>query len=168
MKKIRIKERVESYMSKEYRIIITPDPEGGYVAEIPELPGCITQGDTKEEVLAMIEDAKRAWIETALKRGKAIPEPLVEKEYSGRFVVRIPKSLHKRLSELAEKEGVSLNTLVVQFLAEGLGKKEVSLTIQSKIISRIERLERSVEWILPESTLSAWMRRRSRKGILSA
>ena len=119
-----IERRLKELMRKPYSVLITPDPDGGYVAEVPELPGCVTQGETWQEVIEMIEDAKRLWLETALKRGKSIPEPRSEKKFSGRFVVRIPKSLHSRLSELAEKEGVSLNTLVVQLLSEGVARKE--------------------------------------------
>jgi len=73
---------------------------GGFVAEIPDLPGCITEGDSLDEVFKMIEDAKRIWLETALERGKEIPEPQSERKYSGRFVLRVPKNLHRRLSIL--------------------------------------------------------------------
>lgn len=83
------------YMSLPYRLEIIPDKmEGGYVASFPELPGCITCADTLTDVLAMASDAKTAWIEAALEDGNKIPEP-VQKEYSGQFKLRIPKSLHK-------------------------------------------------------------------------
>jgi len=124
MRRTKEMKKLEEWLKRPYSILITPDPDGGYVAEVPELPGCITQGDTWEEVIKMIEDAKRAWIETALQRGKEIPEPKIERKFSGRFVIRVSKSLHRRLSELAEKEGVSLNTLVVQLLTEGVTRKE--------------------------------------------
>lgn len=67
---------LDYYMSLPYTIEIFPDEEdGGYVARIRELPGCLTQADTWEELQLMIEDAKRAWLEVALEYGDEIPEP---------------------------------------------------------------------------------------------
>ena len=67
---------VNQYVKLPYRLEIVPDPdEGGYAAQYPELPGCITVGDTMTEVLKNAEDAKRAWIEAQLEDGGNIPEP---------------------------------------------------------------------------------------------
>jgi antitoxin HicB len=64
------------YMSLPYKIVLTPDYEGeGWLAEIPELPGCMTSGDSQEEVLALIEEAKELWLEHNLAEGRPIPEP---------------------------------------------------------------------------------------------
>lgn len=65
----------------------------------------------------MIEDAMRAWIETALEDGYPIPEPRPTDQYSGKFVVRVPRSLHRQLAEAATRDGVSLNTFVNVALA---------------------------------------------------
>jgi antitoxin HicB len=100
------------YLSLSYRIVIEPDPNGGMTIYIPDLPGCISQGDNLEDAYKMIEDAKTAWIETALEDGADIPEPVNEEDFSGKFVVRVPKSLHKILSEQAKQEGVSLNQYI--------------------------------------------------------
>lgn len=99
------------YLSLPYRIIIEPDANGEITVYIPDLPGCISQGDSLEDAYGMIEDAKKAWIETALEDGALIPEP-VNDEFSGKFVVRVPKSLHKILSEQAKQEGISLNQYI--------------------------------------------------------
>ena len=77
-------ERIKSlnyYLNLPYTIEIIPYPEGGYFAEVKELPGCMTEADTKEELWEMIEEAKKIWIETALEEGIKIPEP--EKERKG-------------------------------------------------------------------------------------
>jgi antitoxin HicB len=67
------------YLSLPYTILVEPDKEnGGYVAWIRELRGCITQAETWEEIGMMIEDAKRGWLEVALEHGDEIPEPLGE------------------------------------------------------------------------------------------
>ena len=106
-------------MSLPYRIVIKPDINGGMTVYVSELPGCISQGDNLEDAYKMIEDAKKAWIESALEDGAAIPEPLNE-DFSGKFVVRVPKSLHKVLTELAKEEGVSLNQYINYKLAKDL------------------------------------------------
>ncbi|RPF42696.1 antitoxin HicB [Thermodesulfitimonas autotrophica] len=113
---------LEYYLSLPYKIVLHPSPEGGYAVEIPELPGCISQGDTVEEAMAMIEDAKRAWIADALEHGEPVPEPIPE-EYSGRILLRTPKSLHRRLMERARAEGVSLNQYINYQLARVVGEK---------------------------------------------
>lgn len=113
---------LEYYLRLPYKIVLHPSPEGGYAVEIPELPGCISQGDTVEEAMAMIEDAKRAWIADALERGEPVPEPVPE-EYSGRILLRTPKSLHRRLMERARAEGVSLNQYINYQLARVVGEK---------------------------------------------
>ena len=76
---------------------------------IPDLPGCGAIGETIEQALANLEKAKEAWIEVCLDEGLPIPEPALEDEFSGKFLLRIPPNLHMRLSKLAEKEGKSLN-----------------------------------------------------------
>jgi antitoxin HicB len=112
---------LEYYLQLPYRIVLQPDPSGGYVASIPDLPGCISQGDTREEAIAMIEDAKAAWISSALEQGLPVPEPALEEEYSGKLLVRMPRSLHRTLAEQARMEGVSLNQLILYHLSRSLG-----------------------------------------------
>src|SRR4030067_2461902 len=106
---------VEEYLQLPYTIEVIRDnnpenPGGG--ARVVELPGCITQGDTFEELGEMIRDAMRGWIEVALEDGEDIPEPRREEEFSGKFIVRVSKSLHRRLVMTAEREGISLNQFV--------------------------------------------------------
>lgn len=104
----------------------------GWVAKIKELPGCLTQADTFEELEEMIQDAMRSWIEVALEDGIPIPEPRLDDDYSGKFVVRLPRSLHRELVEQSEQEGVSLNTWVINILAKSVGAKRESFS-QTKI-----------------------------------
>ena len=79
---------------------------------IPELPGCGAEGETIEEARKNLEDAKMAWIETALDAGFPIPEPSIEEGFSGKFLLRIPPKLHMKLTKIAEKVGASLNQLI--------------------------------------------------------
>ena len=108
------------YLSLQYPITIHSDPEGGYVAEIEELPGCMTQAETIDEAFRAIEDARQLWIKTAYDEGQDIPLPRDMKEYGGKFLVRIPKSLHRALTRAAKHEGVSLNQYVTSLLASGV------------------------------------------------
>jgi antitoxin HicB len=112
----------EHLMQLPYRIELYPADEGGYVATIPDLPGCVTQGETPEEALKLIEDAKAAWISTALDQNLAIPQPASSTSYSGKLNVRMPKSLHRALVQAAETEGVSLNSLIVYQLMRAISR----------------------------------------------
>ena len=109
----------EEYMKLPYTIELTPDTdEGGFVASYPDLPGCLSIGDTAEEAVANAIDAKRAWLEAALEDGIEIQEPSSLKDYSGQFKLRIPKSLHKSLAEQSRLEGVSMNQYCVYLLTK--------------------------------------------------
>jgi antitoxin HicB len=113
---------LEYYLSLKYPFkieTISEDDGGGFLIFYPDLPGCYSDGDTLEETIAMGEDAKIAWIETRYVEGYNIPEPFSNfNDFSGRITLRTPKSLHKRLVELADKEGVSLNQYLVYVLSK--------------------------------------------------
>lgn len=109
-----------------YPITIRPlsKEEGdGYLAEAPDLPGCIADGETVEMALHEIELAINSWIETAKEFGDPIPKPSLPSHYSGQWRIRVPKHLHAALAFRAKEEGVSLNMLAATLLAEGIGKK---------------------------------------------
>ena len=111
--------KIEYYLNLPYKLEIVPDPdEGGQVAHYPELPGCITVGETIESVAANAADAKKAWLEAALEEGVEIAEPVSLEDYSGQFKLRIPRSLHRSLSEHSKAEGVSMNQYCVYLLSK--------------------------------------------------
>lgn len=66
---------LDYYLALPYSIVLTPDEDGVWVAAIPLLKGCFTQGDSREDALVMLDEAKELWLETALAEGIAIPEP---------------------------------------------------------------------------------------------
>lgn len=111
---------LEYYLNLRYPVLLVPEPEGGFTALLPDLEGCVSVGETEEEALANLEEARQLWIETAYEHGDEIPLPSSAKEYSGRILVRMPKSLHRRLDEEARAEGVSLNQFIVSLLSERL------------------------------------------------
>lgn len=112
--------KIEDYMKFQYRIELLPDrDEGGYVASCPDLPGCITSGETAEETLVNLLDAKKAWLEAAIEDGVSIPEPDSLKDYSGQFKIRMPRSLHRALVQGAKREGISMNQYCIYLLSHG-------------------------------------------------
>jgi len=135
--KKQLKEEVEKYLKLPYTIKLVPEEDGTYFVEVEELPGCMSAGDTVEEAVEMIHDAMRGWLEVAIEDGLDIPLPNAMKEYSGKFLIRVPKYLHRKLSEQAKKEGVSLNQLVVSLLSE-------KVTV-AKLLKKIESLEKEIK-----------------------
>jgi len=117
-----ITKTLEYFLSLDYKIQIYPD-DGAFVAEIPDLPGCLTQGDTMEEVVSLINEAKELWLETAIANGISIHEPKQLDDFSGKFLLRMPKSLHAKLVNQATDEGVSLNQYVVSLLSGKAAEK---------------------------------------------
>ncbi len=110
---------LNDYMNMHYRLeIIEDEDEGGYVVSYPDLPGCITCGETIESALENAEDAKKAWLEAALEEGVLIQEPETLDDYSGQFKLRIPRSLHRSLAEHSKREGVSMNQYCVYLLSK--------------------------------------------------
>lgn len=108
---------VEEYLALPYRLELVPDTdEGGFAASYPDLPGCLSSGETLEQAIANAADAKRAWLETALEEGIEIPSPDSLNEYSGQFKLRIPKSLHRSLAEHSKREGISMNQYCLYLL----------------------------------------------------
>ena len=95
---------------------------GGFLISYPDFSECLSDGDTIEEAIANGRDALRATIAALQAKGLAVPAPNSGGVASGRFVARVPKTIHAQLATRAKAEGVSLNALVLAFLAEGLGR----------------------------------------------
>jgi antitoxin HicB len=104
--------------------LLTEDDGGGYLISFPDFSECISDGETIEEAIQNGLDALEETIAVLEHMNLPVPEPGSGGSYSGKFVQRVPKSLHARLAARAKQEGVSMNTLVNTFLAESLGKKE--------------------------------------------
>ena len=75
-----------------YKVQIHPAAEGGYWAEVPALPGCFTQGETLEEVTAMVREAIEGYLQGLAARGKAFPVEMPGKRrYEFPVTVRAPR-----------------------------------------------------------------------------
>ncbi len=117
------------YPFEAYAHIVSPLPAGeggGFLITVPDLPGCMSDGETAEEALTNGRDAFASWVAACVDAGEPVPAPSFHPEpvetMSGKFVARVPKSIHASLAARAKAEGVSLNTLVIALLAEGLGR----------------------------------------------
>ena len=107
---------------EDHAICIEPLPleeGGGFLVTVPDLPGCMADGETIDAAIAEAHDAFKAWATAEQEDRGELPPP---KTYSGQFVQRIPKSLHQRLATRAAAEGVSLNELAATYLAHGLAE----------------------------------------------
>lgn len=110
---------IDEYMKRPYRMEVVEDPiEGGFVVSFPDLRGCITSADTAEKAIEAAADAKRAWLEAAIEDGYDFPEPSADDSFSGQFKFRLPKSLHRQLSEHAKREGISMNQYCLYLLTK--------------------------------------------------
>jgi antitoxin HicB len=138
---------VDDYLKLPYTVRVTADPTGGYVAAVEELPGCISQGETWDEVHAMIRDAMESWIAGALEDGEAVPVPEMDIR-PARFALRLPRTLYRALTRKAETEGVSLNQYMVFVLASALATNQAedsAVHSPSSATTRAARPRRATE-----------------------
>ncbi len=116
---------VDYYLTLPYTIELVPDNSDTdhpvWFASVRELRGCMTEADSYEEAVRQIRDAMRIWIEDAIESGDPVPVPSDEQEFSGKFSLRLPKSLHRDLVLQAEREGVSLNQYITSVLSRTVG-----------------------------------------------
>ena len=111
------------YMTLNYKVEVFEDKEeGGFALHCPDLPGCFTSADTLDEGFRLIQDAKKSWFIACLEDGIEIPEPSNIDDFSGQLRLRMPRSLHRTLSERSKREGISMNQLCVYLLSGGVGR----------------------------------------------
>jgi len=109
------------YLNLPYTLELYFDPDHAWFIRVKELPGCTSQGETPDEAVEMVKDAMQLWIEDALESGESIPEPRPDESFSGKFNLRVPVSLHRKLVENADRDNVSLNAFCNTALAEAVG-----------------------------------------------
>ena len=122
-------------LSYPFEILPLSNAEGGgYAIIFPDLPGCRSDGATPEKAVENGRLAMEDWLAVAIEFNDAVPVPY--SSVSGRFVQRVPKTLHRQLVDEAKSEGVSLNTLVVSLVAEGLGRRVAKPSLTSRSSGR--------------------------------
>lgn len=105
---------------------LTAEEGGGYLISFPDFSECISDGETIDEAIQNGLDALQETTAALEELGLPILQP-GSNGYSGKFIQRVPKSLHARLAARAKQEGVSMNALVTSMLAESLGRREVQV-----------------------------------------
>jgi antitoxin HicB len=101
---------------------LTADEGGGYLISFPDLPGCMSDGNTMAEAKKNAADAVASYLASCRKHNDPIPEPGSGGPASGKFLARLPKSMHAALIERSRHEGVSMNQFLTALVAEGLGR----------------------------------------------
>lgn len=109
------------YLKLPYGRVVVPEEDGSFRAEIVEFPGCIATAETASEALQRLEEVAESWLQSLIERGQNVPEPMDASGFSGKFVVRLPKSLHRRATYAAARDGASLNQFIVNCVAEHVG-----------------------------------------------
>ncbi|MCH7699597.1 MAG: DUF2188 domain-containing protein [Chloroflexi bacterium] len=138
-------EQIAEYVAKPYTRMLTPAEEGGYTAEVLEVPGAISEGGTPDETMAMINDALGGVIAVMLEDGETIPEPMGVDEYSGRFNLRLSTETHRLAALRAQLESVSLNQWVGQAIEARLAGKSLADEVVEKLLGvTMSRNERHV------------------------
>lgn len=109
---------------EDYRFEIRPLAEeegGGILISFPDLPGCISDGETYEEAIRNGREAFDAWMEGWQEMGRKVPLPSTDDDIDpAKFVLRMPHSMHLRVKATADAEGVSANLLLTTIIAEGI------------------------------------------------
>jgi antitoxin HicB len=144
MKTKNLKERIDEFAALHHTIVMRQDEEGDFVASVAELDGCVAHGRDAAEALAELASMKRLWIESCLTDGKQVPLPAEDDDAlpSGKWLQRVPRTLHKKIAYLAQREGVSLNQYVVSVLAEAVGAQTGAVSA-SNTAPRHSHAERS-------------------------
>jgi antitoxin HicB len=95
------------------------EEDKGFIAVAPDLPGCSAFGDTEEDAVREIRTAQELWLDVAREEERPIPKPSSEIGFSGKILLRTPRTLHQTLMARAKEEGVSLNQLILYLLSAG-------------------------------------------------
>jgi antitoxin HicB len=126
------------YLKLPYTIVLRRDEDGDVIARVKEFEGCVADGQDEMEALGNLEHVKAMWIEACLSDGRVVPLPEKETDLpSGKWLQRVPRSLHKKLTDRAEAEGVSLNQFVTSVLGEAIGQRSASAETKSRTTDRV-------------------------------
>ncbi len=122
---------------RNYEIRVFPkkaeDGSTYWTAAYPSIPGCIGGGDTVEEAISEAKENLEIYLDYLQEEHKKIPDDDYKNEYSGKIALRISKSTHKRLAEISDNEGISINSLINNAIENYIGLKQYDMNINKKI-----------------------------------
>jgi len=117
------------YLGLPFRIEIEEE-DGAYFARHPDLPGCAGDGETADEAIRDLKNAREIWTKARLDLGLDVPEP---QTFSGRMSLRMSPDLHEALADSAAKSRVSLNQHLNEILARWVGGKTVESAVEKQV-----------------------------------
>ena len=128
---------LEYFLALQYPFRVSTELDvPGYFILFPDLPGCMSQVDHMTEIGIAADEVRQLWIESEYERGNEIPLPTYYEEYSGKFNVRLPRTLHHALADAAAGDGASLNQYVATLLARG----DAQARVENRLAAIEERL----------------------------
>lgn len=125
-------------LKKPYHRRLQPADDGGYTGTIQEFPGLVAEGNTVDEAMRNLESAALSWIEASLASGREVSDPVDFGGCSGKIALRIPRSLHRQVAEMSELEGVSVNQLLTNAIANFIGAKDMFYTMKKTLIEELD------------------------------
>ena len=109
-----------------YQFTVRPlskEEGGGYLVEYPDIPGCMSDGETIADAIANGREALRDCVAVFQESGRKVPKPGIE---AAQWRQRLPRTLYSKLTVQAENEGVSINSLVTAIIAEAIGSRQAN------------------------------------------
>lgn len=145
---------LEEFLSLDYKLEIIPfeeEGEKGFVIKSPEINGLEVYGETIEEALEEVVEAKKALYK--IFTIKKIPIKYPQKyrsdieRFSGRLTIRIPKNLHRDITEFSNHNNVSLNTGIIQLLNDGLKQRHYD-SMKEEILAKISNMNKENHFVV--------------------
>lgn len=122
---------IQEILNRNYMRVLLRNTDKSYTARVLEFPGVLSEGSTADEAIDNLDEAIAAVVEVMLDDGVRVPDPLEEREYSGKLVLRIPPSLHRAVALQSQIDGISINRLLSNAVAAALaaqtGREEPSV-----------------------------------------
>jgi len=157
---------LEDLKALDYPVKIEYDDEDSlFVADFLDLPGCSATGSTVAEAYERAQEAKTEWLRVTLEQGLPIPRPSKTREYSGRLLLRLPVSLHAKLSDRARVNGASLNQYIVHLLSAGAVGDEVDRKLEA-VTKQLQRIELCTAAGFAQHPGGTTLRRGEQSGVL--
>ena len=109
--------RIKAEARKYLKVVEWSKDDGCYIGSAPPIIGQCCHGDTEAEVMAQLAVIVEDWVKVLLTDGKPLPAATANKDFSGKFLVRISPDLHKKAALKALARGESLNQFVAAAIA---------------------------------------------------
>jgi len=162
---VRNGEKVNEYSISDYAVELQCEDDGTYFAAVSQLPGCMAAGDDANDAIARLGEAFEDWVQDRIDHGEAVPAPESPDAYSGRLLVRMPKSLHAEAAREAGRQGASLNSWIVTALSQTLGRYSGRRTAETDLVRLLSGLFAEKDAMGASSFFAASQPRKALSGV---